>query len=175
MHIRLAGAALAILAGELASPGGLAEARDNPSIAQLKWMAGCFEMRSGDRLVEEHRMGIRSGSMLGMARTTTSTGLGEYELTLIQERAGKIAFEARPSGQPVAVFTATTVGPDSVVFAAPEHDFPQVVGYRRVGSDSVTAWISGRSAGKAQRIEFPYARVSCAEAMTDAPDGGRSD
>ena len=51
---------------------------------------------------------------------------------------------------------------DSVVFEAPEHDFPQRVGYRRVGSDSVLAWVEGTMKGKTRRIEFPYRRVQCA-------------
>jgi hypothetical protein len=118
-------------------------------------------MRSGDRLVEEHRMDLRAGSMLGMARTTTSKGLAEYELTLIREASGKIVFEAHPSGQPAAVFSATSANADSVVFEAPEHDYPQIVGYRRSGPDSVIAWIDGRQGGKRQRIEFPYGRVAC--------------
>ena len=50
----------------------------NDTLEDLRWMAGCFEMRSKDRLVEEQRMDVRGGSMLGMARTTTSRGLGEY-------------------------------------------------------------------------------------------------
>jgi hypothetical protein len=50
---------------------------------------------------------------------------------------------------------------DRVVFEAPEHDYPQIVGYRRSGPDSVTAWIDGRQGGKRQRIEFPYRRVAC--------------
>ena len=128
---------------------------------RLGWLAGCLEMRSGDRLVEEHRMDLRAGSMLGMGRTTSSKGLMDFELTLIQEKAGKIVFEAHPSGQPPAVFTATSVNRDSVVFEAPLHDYPQIVGYRRAGSDSVIAWIDGRQSGKRQRIEFPYRRVTC--------------
>jgi hypothetical protein len=132
-----------------------------PSVEQVSWLAGCLEMRSGDRVVEEQRMGVRGASMLGMARTTTPKGLIEYELTLIHEQAGNILFEARPSGQPAAVFTATTVGPDSVVFAAPEHDYPQIVGYRRAGPDSVVAWIDGQSGGKQRRVEFLYRRVPC--------------
>jgi hypothetical protein len=112
-------------------------------------------------MVEEHRMALRGGSMLGMSRTTTPEKLLEYELTLIHERSGKIVFEARPSGQPAAVFTAKTVGPDSAVFVAPEHDYPQVVGYRRAGADSVVAWIDGNSRGKSRRVEFPYRRVPC--------------
>jgi hypothetical protein len=135
-------------------------ARNDP-LQDLRWMAGCFEMRSKDRLVEEQRMDVRGGSMLGMARTTTSRGLGEYELTLIHEKAGKIVFEAHPSGQPAAEFTATVVGVDSVIFSAPEHDYPQIVGYRRSGQDSVVAWIDGIAGGKSRRVEFAYRRVSC--------------
>jgi hypothetical protein len=135
-------------------------ARHDPMEA-LRWMAGCLEMRSKDRLVEEHRMDVRGGSMLGMARTTTPRGLGEYELTLIREKGGNIVFEAHPSGQPSAEFTATVVGSDSVIFSAPEHDYPQIVGYRRSGPDSVIAWIDGTMGGKSRRVEFPYRRVGC--------------
>jgi hypothetical protein len=124
-------------------------------------LAGCLELLSGQRVVEEQRMGVRGGSMLGMSRTTASGRLAEYELTLIHERDGKVLFEARPSGQAAAVFAATTMGRDSVVFSAPEHDYPQIVGYRRAGPDSVVAWIDGTAGGKRRRIEFPYRRVSC--------------
>jgi hypothetical protein len=162
MKTPMFGAVLAILAGVgVAIPILPTASTASPSLAQLSWMAGCLELRSGDRIVEEHRMGVRGGSMLGMARTTTSKGLVEYELTLIQEKAGKITFEARPSGQLAAVFTATSAGSDSVVFTAPEHDYPQIVGYRRSGADSVVAWISGTSGGKQRRIEFSYRRVPC--------------
>ena len=155
--------ALTGLAGAMpaVSPAHPSVSRMNPSVTQLGWLAGCLEMRSGDRLVEEHRMGVRAGSMLGMGRTTSAKGLGEFELTLIHEKDGKILFEARPSGQPTATFTATVAGADSVVFAAPGHDYPQIVGYRRVGADSVLAWIDGKAGGKARRVEFPYRRVAC--------------
>ena len=144
-----------------APPLGQAQASRTLSLDSVRWLAGCLEMRSGDRLVEEHRMVLRAGSMLGMARTTTSKDLAEYELTLIRETSGKLVFEAHPSGQRAAVFPATSASADSVVFEAPGHDYPQIVGYRRSGPDSVIAWIDGRHGGKRQRIEFPYRRVAC--------------
>ena len=147
-----------VISGAAVSPPRIGE---GPPVEQLAWLAGCLEMRSGQRVVEEQRMGVRGGSMLGMSRTTASGRLAEYELTLIHEKGGKVLFEARPSGQPAAVFTATTLGPDSVVFSAPEHDYPQIVGYRRRGADSVVAWIDGTAGGKPRRIEFPYRRVAC--------------
>src|SRR5688572_22423154 len=116
-RLRSLGPILALLAvGGAALPGGVIQPPPTLSLENIRWLAGCLEMRSGDRLVEEHRMDLRAGSMLGMGRTTTSKGLQDYELTLIQERAGKIVFEARPSGQPPAVFSATSVTADSVVF-----------------------------------------------------------
>jgi Domain of unknown function (DUF6265) len=162
MRILMFGAVLAILAAEgraISTASVLSTV--SPALTQLSWMAGCLEMRSRDRLVEEQRMDVRGGSMLGMARTTTPRGLGEYELTLIHEKDGKIVFEAHPSGQPAAEFTATVVGPDSVIFSAPEHDYPQIVGYRRSGRDSVVAWIDGTAGGKPRRVEFPDRRVPC--------------
>jgi Domain of unknown function (DUF6265) len=154
-------AVMVIVAGlSLLRFGTAVRARNDP-LQDLRWMAGCLEMRSKDRLVEEQRMEARGGSMLGMARTTTARGLGEYELTLIHEKGGKIVLEAHPSGQPSAEFTATVVGVDSVIFSAPEHDYPQIVGYRRSGPDSVVAWIDGTIQGKSRRVEFPYRRVRC--------------
>ena len=144
-----------------ALPNGAVHAPPELSVENLRWLAGCLEMRSGDRVVEEHRMDLRAGSMLGMGRTTTSRGLMEYELTLIQQSAGTIVFEAHPRGQPAVAFSATSANADSVVFEAPKHDYPQIVGYRRSGRDSVLAWIDGTLGGKRQRIEFPYRRVAC--------------
>lgn len=81
----------------VATPGQPAATVVGLSLERVGWLAGCFEMRAGDRVVEEQRMRVRGASMLGMARTTTSKGLMEYELTLIYEKAGKILFEARRS------------------------------------------------------------------------------
>ena len=130
-------------------------------ISTLAWLTGCLELRTPTRLVEEQRMAPREGTMLGMGRTTTSRGLGEYELTLIRQDSTRLIYEAHPSAQPVATFVARTATADSVVFEAPEHDFPQRVGYRRIGSDSVLGWIDGTIKGKSRRVEFPYRRVPC--------------
>jgi hypothetical protein len=138
--------------------------RPDASVEDVRWLAGCLEARSASRLIEEARLDVRAGTMLGMGRTTTAKGLMDYELTLIRDQKGKLVYEAHPSGQAPTIFTARIANSDSVIFAAPEHDYPQIVGYRRVGADSVTAWIDGTVQGKQQRIEFPYRRVPC-------PDG----
>ncbi len=164
--IRAAGALLAVAGAAVTAFAAARDDAPDSSIApieRLGWLAGCLEMRKGDLVVEEQRMVARGGSMLGMSRTTSPKGLVEYELTLVREQDGRLVYEAHPSGQPAAVFTAVAITADSAVFSAPEHDYPQTVGYRRAGADSVIAWIDGLSKGRQRRVEFPYRRVACNE------------
>jgi hypothetical protein len=99
--------------------------------------------------------------MLGVGRTLRGDSLVEYELVVVRERKGVLTYHAHPSGQAGAVFTARTVSDSMVVFENAAHDFPQRVGYRRVGTDSLLAWIEGSVRGTARRVEFPYARARC--------------
>jgi hypothetical protein len=99
--------------------------------------------------------------MLGMGRTVRGDSLREYELVLVREEGGGLAYEAHPSGQPGATFRSTVVSDSEVVFRNPAHDYPQEVGYRRVGADSLLAWIDGTVGSRSRRVEFPYRRIGC--------------
>lgn len=103
----------------------------------------------------------RAGTMVGMGRSVGVRGLDDYELTVIQQDGDRLLYVAHPRRQPVATFVATVANADSVVFENPVHDYPQRVGYRRIGADTVLAWIDGTNEGKRQRFDFPYRRVPC--------------
>ena len=87
--------------------------------------------------------------------------LREYEFVVIREVEGRLRYEARPSGQPPATFPQKTLTDTLVEFEDPAHDYPQRIGYRKVGADSVIAWIDGTTAQGARKVEFPYARATC--------------
>jgi hypothetical protein len=99
--------------------------------------------------------------MIGVSSTVRGDSLVEYELLVLRPIGGVLAYEAHPSSQAVATFTARELTDSTVVFANPTHDFPQEVGYQRVGADSLLAWIDGQLKGKSRRVEFQYARVKC--------------
>lgn len=103
----------------------------------------------------------RGGNMLGMSRTVRNGALVDYELVLLREEGSRLVYEAHPSGQPAASFTSTSVSDSSILFDNPGHDFPQQIGYRRSGADSLIAWIEGTHNGSHRRIEYPYRRVDC--------------
>lgn len=131
------------------------------AIADLAWLQGCWEMREGDRLVEERWMPPRAGSMLGVGRTTRGSKLVEHEYIVLTERDGRLAYEAHPSGQAATTFMSHPVSGREVVFEDPAHDFPQRVGYKSTGPGQMLAWVEGTSGGKTRRIEFPYRLVNC--------------
>jgi hypothetical protein len=142
-------------------------AREPLAVERVGWLQGCWRSTQGEATIEEQWMAPRGGSMLGMGRTVRGGKTVEYELVLIAERSGGLAYEAHPSGQPSATFLAMTASETSVVFENPQHDFPQRVGYRRDGADGLQAWIEGQAGGKSRRVDFSYRRARC-----DAPQGG---
>jgi len=131
------------------------------AVERIAWLQGCWQTSSPQRIIEEHWTAPRGRSMLGVGRTLRGDSLVEYELVVVRERAGVLTYHAHPSGQAGAVFTAQALSDSVVVFENPAHDFPQRVGYRRVGTDSLLAWIEGPIQGTARRVEFPYVRARC--------------
>jgi hypothetical protein len=130
------------------------------------WLAGCWRRERGKTIVEEQWSLPRGRTMLGTSRTVRGDSTVEYEFLILRLRADEWSYEAHPSGQAPATFrTAGLPTGEEFLFANPAHDYPRQIGYRRVGRDSLLAWIDGSAGGESRRVEFPYARVSC------IPDG----
>ena len=114
-----------------------------------------------NRVVDENWMAPSGRAMVGVSRTVRRDSLSGYELIVVREVDGALAYRAHPSGQAGATFLAREATDSTVVFSNPENDFPHHVGYRRVGADSLVAWIKGPRGGQTRRIQFPYRRVRC--------------
>jgi hypothetical protein len=146
----------------LALPVGASSAHaQTASIRDAAWLQGCWEMRDGDRVVEERWTSPRAGSMLGVGRTTRGSKLVEHEYIVLTERDGRLAYEAHPSGQATTTFLSRPISGREVVFEDPTHDFPQRVGYRSTGQGQLLAWVEGTSSGRTRRVEFAYRSVDC--------------
>jgi hypothetical protein len=130
-------------------------------VTAVGWMAGCWQLTDGARLVEEQWTRPRGGIMLGAGRTVDGDSLLEYEQVRLLERRGRLVYAAAPSGQPAAEFVSTLVSDSAVIFENRGHDFPQRVRYRRVGGDSLVARVEGFRQGVLRGVEFAYRRVPC--------------
>jgi hypothetical protein len=132
------------------------------SLSQLLWMAGCWELRDGDTLIEEQWMKPAAQVMLGMSRTTTGGRTRGFEHLLIREDSSETVYRAMPSGQEPAEFRAVELTDSTAIFSDPTHDFPQRIHYRRgAAGDSLWARTEGEIGGVERVVHFRYGRVSC--------------
>ncbi len=136
-------------------------AGDNSSAIMPHWLAGCWEVSTGELVIEEQWMAVRGGTMIGMSRTVREGELAGYELLRLHEGRSGWVYEAHPSGQPTASFRSSEITDTSIVFSNPHHDFPQTIAYMRISSDSLLAWIAGERSGQFRQVEFLYRRVLC--------------
>lgn len=149
------GLLLALLLGP--APGWAQSAR----VAQVGWLAGCWQLADGSRTVEEQWTRPLGGIMLGLGRTVRGDSLVEYEQVRLFEREGRLVYAAAPSGQSPAEFVSVAVADSAVTFENLAHDFPQRVRYRRLGSDSLVGRVEGLRRGTVRGIDFPYRRIAC--------------
>ena len=131
-------------------------------LAPLAWLAGCWEMRSAQRVTTEMWMPPDGNMMLGASRTVAGGEVREFEQIRIGWVGDSLVYYASPSGQQPTAFKGGAPADTGFVVRNPAHDFPQRIIYRRRGADSLFARVEGPGAGGAVRgIDFPMRRVAC--------------
>lgn len=130
-----------------------------PDVTRLAWIAGCWMQTRANGRVDEQWMAPGGGVMLGMSRTLKDGKVREFEfLRIAPAPNGKLAFIAKPSGQPEATFPLRDITDDTVVFENPTHDFPQRILYKRVDAKTIIGRIEGQIGGQARSMDYPYTR-----------------
>jgi hypothetical protein len=131
-----------------------------PSVKDVAWISGCWELTGNGRHVAEQWMPAEGGTMMGVSRTVAGAKTTEWEFLIIREGVRGLEYVARPSGQPEATFALARVLATEVVFENPAHDFPKRITYKRDG-DTLLASIEGPMNGQTRKIDFPYKQASC--------------
>jgi len=143
-------------------PHSLLAQTPKPTVNDLSFLAGCWELNANGREINEHWMKPSGGVMLGMGRTVVNGNVREYEFTQIrQEKDGEIFYVAKPSGQEEGSFKLVKLQNKEAVFENLEHDFPQRVIYRLQADGSLFARVEGTLKGQMRGIDFPYKRAKC--------------
>ena len=153
-----------VLLGMLSLSGGATmSSSESPkaSIADIAWLAGCWEHTAGETRIEEQWMRPGGGMMMGMSRTLTGDSTRTWEHMQIREDGGRLVYTAQPAGQSQASFGSIQVTPARVVFENPTHDFPQRIIYARGAGDSLHARIEGERGGKPRGVDYPMRRTRC--------------
>ncbi|MES1158749.1 MAG: DUF6265 family protein [Terricaulis silvestris] len=129
------------------------------SISDLDWMKGCWRGTSEDTrsFFTESWIAPPVGAMLGFGYTWRDNQLREWEDLRIDSVGGSLGYVAMPNGGPPVRFPLVEGDANHVVFANPEHDFPQRIEYSRHGGE-LTATVSG---GSEAAQTFHFRKIDC--------------
>lgn len=140
-------------------PPAAAPAAPAPRAEDLAWLGGCWTTTWPDGSVtQEQWLPPAGGALLGVVRTVAGGQMVSHEFLSIGAVDGRLAYVARPSGQPEATFPVVTASATEVVFENPTHDFPTRIVYRKAKDGTVSARIEGKIDGAPQAVDFPYKR-----------------
>lgn len=131
-------------------------------LAQLRWLAGCWERRTPALKGIEMWMYPEGELMLGASRTISGGVTSEYEQLRLEARGDTLVYTALPVRQKETEFRTMQISDTGFVVENLAHNFPQRIIYRRRGADSLVARIEGPGPNNTTRgIDFPMRRVGC--------------
>lgn len=162
---RMKHARLLVVAGVLAALGVLVVPRSTaspedaqPKITNLAWLAGHWEGERDGRVTEEVWLAPAGGFLLGMNRTVSKAGKGQFEFLRIEERPDGIVYVASPSGQATTDFPLVEAHDGYALFENPEHDFPKSVEYRRDAEGALHVRAARGTGGEGGGLEWTWTR-----------------
>ena len=131
------------------------------TVADVAWLAGCWEGCQGEAVIEEVWSKPGGGTMIGFGRTVKENRTTSFEFMQFREYAGSLAFMPQPQGGAAVTFPLKNMSGGRFTFENKEHDFPQRVIYERKGPGLLLAAIEGTFKGKEAREEFQMRKVRC--------------
>jgi hypothetical protein len=152
-----------LAAALLVLPGGAWSQSSKPSLTDLAWLSGCWEMTvmEKDLRINEQWMKPAGGMMIGSGRTVKAGKTVDYEFVRIVDETDAIYYIAKPTANKEETrFKLIKSSASEVIFENPTHDFPQRVIYRLDGQ-KLNARIEGINNGKTSGVDFPYTRAKC--------------
>ena len=147
-----------VLALALCVIGGGVRAAEVADVTSLAWMAGSWLGAAGGVEMEEHWLAPKGGAMLGLHRDVAGGRMVSFEFLRIERDAEGLVYLASPRGRPATPFRLIESTKGRVVFANPQHDFPQRILYWMGDDGLLHARIEGSQKGQPAAEEWAWKR-----------------
>lgn len=121
-------------------------------IEKLDWMLGTWKGQLGNKTYVERWYRDYDGTIRGIGHYVANHDSTLAEVLVIQPIGDKLVYIAYPMGQTPTMFVFTEVSRGHFEVTNPEHDFPQSIGYKKQGDDSLVAIVGG--GGKSFTVRF---------------------
>lgn len=146
----------------------------NNTIKKAEWLIGTWENKTSQGSIYETWVKISDNELSGKSFALKEKDTIVFEtIQLVQEQSGLFyipAVKNQNNNKPVR-FAVKTISDNKLVFENPQHDFPQIISYTKIGADSAVAEISGIKKGKESKQLFPMKRLKSSTMTTNKFDG----
>ncbi len=136
--------------------------KQKKEIEKAEWLIGTWENKTQKGSIYETWTKTGNYEFSGKSYTVRGKDMIIFEnIRLVQENK-KLFYiptvKNQNDGVPVR-FAAKAISENQLVFENPEHDFPQIIAYKKINSDSLIAEISGTKNGQKRKQTFLMKRV----------------
>lgn len=131
-------------------------------IKKAEWLIGTWENKSLKGSIYETWSKTNDIELSGKSYILKEKDTIVFEnIRLVQETDSLFYIpivKNQNEGLPVR-FSAKTISETQLIFENPQHDFPQIISYTKINTDSLTAEISGTKNDQNRKQTFPMKRV----------------
>jgi len=131
-------------------------------IKKAVWLIGTWENKTSRGSIYETWSKTSNNEFSGRSYALTEKDTVVFEtIRLVQEQDTLFyipTVKKQNDNLPVR-FTLKTLSDTRLVFENPQHDFPQIISYTKITTDSLIAEISGMKNGQKRKQAFPMKRV----------------
>lgn len=131
-------------------------------IKKAEWLIGTWENKTQKGSIYETWSRTTDNEFSGKSYIVKEQDTIIFEtIRLVKEQDGLFyipTVKNQNDGLPVR-FATKTISETQLVFENPQHDFPQIISYRKITPDSLVAEISGTKNGQERKQIFPMKRV----------------
>ncbi len=134
----------------------------NNDIKKATWLIGTWENKTTRGSLYETWAKVNDMELLGKSYMLKEKDTITFETVQLIQKDNSIFYipivKDQNNGQPVS-FSLKRISDTEMVFENPAHDFPQVISYTKITTDSLVAEISGMRNGQLRKQTFPMKRV----------------
>lgn len=127
-------------------------------IKKASWLIGTWQNTSNDGTLTEKWNKLNDSVLIGNTNLIAGNDTLFSENIRLFERNKKLYYTPIVSDQndgKAVSFVLTKTSKNELIFENPRHDFPQKISYKRIGSASLIAVVSGTKNGKVAMETFP--------------------
>ena len=132
------------------------------NLKKAEWLIGTWENKNQRGSIYETWSKTNENEFSGMSYIIKEKDTVVFEnIRLVQEQDGLFyipTVKNQNDGLPVR-FAAKTISETQLVFENPQHDFPQIISYTKISTDSLVAEILGTKNGQERKQTFPMKRL----------------